>query len=408
MDETRGRPPGRKIHWHTYALNHRSAWRHPLVGYVVGFLLAVSGLLSGLTHWHNSMPAFIPSTLLNLYMICVAFTWGFGPAIFTLGAGLLVIDLLYVEPYAMFFRRGDFYGVVFFVFFALAGIIIAAMVQQREAARVQAQQMAEEAREAQHRLENFIGLVSHELKTPLAATQGTVQLAKRKLRRYETDPLGPEQQERNNQIIRSVQQALNNAYSQTTVQTRLVNDLLDASRIHGQKLRLIQKPCELNQIVRAAVENQRAIAVNRRIELEEDPDTRLIVCVDADRIGQVIANYLSNALKYSPADRPVSVRLRQDGERVKVLVSDEGPGLPPQEQERIWTRFYRVSGIHSQHNSGVPHVGLGVGLHLCKGIIEQHHGEVGVDSELGEGSTFWFTLPLQECVQPIFETAVPL
>ncbi|GCE21654.1 hypothetical protein KDK_54540 [Dictyobacter kobayashii] len=102
------------------------------------------------------------------------------------------------------------------------------------------------------------------------------------------------------------------------------------------------------------------------------------------------------------------VRLEQDGQNVKVSVRDEGPGLPEAEQQNIWTRFYRVSGIHSQHNSGVPHVGLGVGLHICKGIIQQHHGEVGVDSKPGEGSTFWFTLPLQECVQPIFETAVPL
>ncbi|GHO85819.1 sensor histidine kinase [Dictyobacter formicarum] len=286
--------------------------------------------------------------------------------------------------------------------------LVASAPESGTAARVHAQMMADEAREAQHKLEDFIGLVSHELKTPLAGTQGSVQLAKRKLYRYESDPSQPEQQERNNQIIRSVLQALANAHDQTTVQTRLVNDLLDASRIHGQKLRLLQKPCELNQIVRQAVENLRTIAPNRVIELDEDEDKRLIVCVDADRIGQVIANYLSNALKYSPADRPVFVRLEQDGEKVKLLVRDEGPGLPAAEQKHIWTRFYRVSGIHSQQNSGVPHVSLGVGLHICKGIIEQHHGEVGVDSSLGEGSTFWFTLPLHAFLQPTVETAFPL
>ncbi|GCE21653.1 hypothetical protein KDK_54530 [Dictyobacter kobayashii] len=128
-------------------------------------MLAILGLVTGLMHWHHDMPAFLPSTLLNLYIICVAFTWGFGPAIFTLCTGLLVIDFLYIEPYGLLFQHQNIYSSIYLLFFALAGVIIAAMVHQREAARLHAQTMVEEATEAQRKLEEFIGLVSHELKT---------------------------------------------------------------------------------------------------------------------------------------------------------------------------------------------------------------------------------------------------
>jgi signal transduction histidine kinase len=115
------------------------------------------------------------------------------------------------------------------------------------------------------------------------------------------------------------------------------------------------------------------------------------VVADADRIGQVITNYLTNALKYSAADRPVEVFLAIEGQMARASVHDEGPGLTPTEQQAIWERFYQVERMKVQSGSGV---GLGLGLHICQTIIEQHQGQVGVQSSPGEGSTFWFTLPL--------------
>ena len=113
--------------------------------------------------------------------------------------------------------------------------------------------------------------------------------------------------------------------------------------------------------------------------------------VDADRLGQVVTNYLTNALKYSPTYCPVTVGLDVDARQARVWVRDEGPGLPPEEQEAIWERFHRVKGIEVQSGSGI---GLGLGLYICRTIIERHQGQVGVESEPGQGSTFWFTVPL--------------
>ncbi len=112
---------------------------------------------------------------------------------------------------------------------------------------------------------------------------------------------------------------------------------------------------------------------------------------DALRLGQVVTNYLTNALKYSAADRPVDVGLTVDGAEARVWVRDEGPGLSAKEQRHPWDRFRRVRGIEVQSGSGV---GLGLGLHISWTIIELHQGQVGVESSPGAGSTFWFRLPL--------------
>ena len=104
-----------------------------------------------------------------------------------------------------------------------------------------------------------------------------------------------------------------------------------------------------------------------------------------------MTNYLTNALKYSPAEQPVVVGLDVADHLARVWVRDQGPGLPPEEQAQIWEPFHRVQGIKDQGGTGV---GLGLGLYICRTIIERHQGQVGVESAPGHGSTFWFTLPL--------------
>ncbi|MFL5664153.1 MAG: sensor histidine kinase, partial [Ktedonobacteraceae bacterium] len=271
---------------------------------------------------------------------------------------------------------------------ALAAMILDRARLQREHAEARASALA--LQEANRRMEEFLGIICHELKNPLTVMRGSLQLAERKVKQLvSSEALLPDELRR----FAPIQALLERARSQVGIQDRLVNDLLDASRIRTQALQLLMTPCNLVSIVQEAVDDQRQIVPARSIHMEMPEGKDVPVSADADRLVQVVTNYLTNALKYSTADRPVAVRLHVHGHTAHVSVRDEGPGLPASEHKRVWECFYCVPGIEVQSESGV---GLGVGLYVCRTIIERHGGQVGVDSKLGEGSTFWFTLPLTQ------------
>jgi signal transduction histidine kinase/PAS domain-containing protein len=265
---------------------------------------------------------------------------------------------------------------------------LGALVLERERllrARAEARVRELALRKANERMDTFLGVAGHELKTPLASMKLGLQLAERRIGRlaqWSTD-LAKEVAPGLELIARTQRQAER--------LERLVNDLLDVSRVQAGKLELHLEAADLAAVVRDAVEEQRQAAPARTIVLQLPDDLYVHLTADADRIGQVVTNYLTNALKYSPADHPIVVGVAADDRQARVWVRDEGPGLPAEEQERIWERFHRVEGIEVQSGSGV---GLGLGLHICRTIIERHQGQVGVESAPGRGSTFWFTLPL--------------
>jgi PAS domain S-box-containing protein len=259
--------------------------------------------------------------------------------------------------------------------------------QEREEAR--ANELA--LREANRRMDEFLGIVSHELRTPLTTIKGNVQLARLRLRTSLREV--PANMDALRTMLEEIQMMLERAERQTNVQNRMVSDLLDISRLQADKLELRPVPCDLATIVLEMVEDQRSTTLKRAIHLEMPEGIAVLVTADPERIGQVLNNYLTNALKYSQEGRPVLVQLKKEENLVRVLVRDEGPGLTPEEQDQIWERFYQVEGIKRQRGSSV---GLGLGLNICRAIIEEHQGEVGVESTKGEGSTFWFTLPLAD------------
>ena len=269
---------------------------------------------------------------------------------------------------------------------------LAALVIERERllyerAKAQANELA--LREANRRMDEFLGVVGHELRTPLTAINGNIQLAERQLKKSINDD-GTYADDLASKL-ELVQNLLGRAGRQVKLQNRLVGDLLDVSSIQANKIAQKLEPCDLASIVREAVQNQSQMTPTRIIRLQIPAEATVPVVADLDRIGQVITNYLSNALKYSPADQPVEVSLAVEGKMARVSVRDEGPGLSAEEQQSIWERFYQVERIKVQSGSAG---GLGLGLHICRTIIEQHQGQVGVQSTPGEGSTFWFTLPL--------------
>jgi len=269
----------------------------------------------------------------------------------------------------------------------LAALLLARAQLLREHAEVRANEIA--LRKANRHMEEFVSIICHELKTPLTVMRGSLQLAERKVKRLvETDALQPDELRR----FAPVQALLERTKGQISIQDRLVDDLLDISRVQAQTLKLLKEPCNLVNIVQEAVEDLHQAEPARTILMERPFERELPIHGDADRLVQVVTNYLTNALKYSPANRPVTISLSVEGQMARVAVHDEGPGLPPDEHERIWQCFYRAPGIEVQSGSGV---GLGVGLHLCRTIIEQHDGQVGVESSVGKGSTFWFVLPIE-------------
>ncbi|HUY76343.1 MAG TPA: ATP-binding protein [Ktedonobacterales bacterium] len=299
---------------------------------------------------------------------------------------------------------------------ALAGAVaqLAGLALERERllhARAAAEARAVALEETTRQMDDFLGIASHELRTPLTTLKANLQMAERRVgRRIEQ----AEQAALGATDATALQTLISRASAAVGRQERLVGDLLEASRLQAHKLDLHIEPLDLTTLARDCVEEQRLNHPQRAITLT-GIEKKVFIAGDADRVRQVLTNYLTNALKYSPEHRPIAVDItvgaassglapkdatsRRSGVRtVTVRVRDEGPGLPPEEQERIWARFHRAPGVRVLSGSGV---GLGLGLYIARELVERQGGSVGVASTPGVGSTFWFTFPLVAMPSPI-------
>ncbi len=275
---------------------------------------------------------------------------------------------------------------------ALAGAVaqLGGLVVERERLlheRATAQAAALALEEANRRMNEFLSIASHELRTPLTVIKTNLQLLARLRERSAVEPV--EDARRSSGAGREVL-LMERSERQVDRLVRLVEDMLDVSRVQQGKLEMRMESADLLGVVREEVEQQRHAHPTRDIHLML-PETPVPVVVDQGRIGQVVTNYLTNALKYSPGGQPVEVWVSVADDIARVCVKDQGPGLPPEEHERVWQMFHRAEGIEVLSGSGV---GLGLGLHIARTIVERHGGQVGIESAPGHGSTFWFTLPL--------------
>lgn len=244
-----------------------------------------------------------------------------------------------------------------------------------------------EQKDLEKQREVLLGVIGHELRTPLTAIKGNLQLAQRRFQRFRKEH--SPQLEQDSASLAKIDISLEQAHRQIRVQERLINDLLESTRIADSTLTITPQPGDLLPIIRDTVEDMHFIYPERVLLLELPVQEVVQVNIDADRVGQVLANYIMNAFKYSPEDKPVRVGMDIEEHEVRVWVRDEGPGIPPEVQQQIWERFYRASNI--KNRSKVRSFGLG--LHVSRALIAEHGGQVGVESRPGEGSTFWFTLP---------------
>jgi len=227
---------------------------------------------------------------------------------------------------------------------------------------------------------NFIAMASHELKTPITSIKGYVQLL---LNAFDKDkekekPLPP-------LLVRS---SLISVDKQITRLTRLISELLDLTKIETGTLDLKKEKFSLNQLAIETVED--ILYTNTKHEISLFHDFQSYVFADKDRIGQVMINFLTNAIKYSPNSNKINVWIHQTkNEQIAFSVKDYGIGIDKEEQEKIFERFYRAKGKEEQ-----TYPGFGIGLFIAKEFVEKHEGQVWVESEKDKGSVFTFTLPI--------------
>ncbi|OKS86738.1 PAS domain-containing sensor histidine kinase [Mucilaginibacter polytrichastri] len=222
------------------------------------------------------------------------------------------------------------------------------------------------------RRSKFIGIVSHELKTPLTALKAYVQMlntwAKKQKDNFSLGALS--------KVDRQVKKMLN-----------MINSLLNLSSAEAGKIHLNKQAFSVNDLIHQVIEETMFVTSSHNITIDECPDVNIIA--DRDKIEQVIVNLLSNAAKYSGKDEPIEVACTIENNAITISISDKGMGISQEDIEKLFLPNYRAETKEIEKIAG-----FGIGLYLCSEIITQHNGRIWVESALGQGSTFSFSLPL--------------
>ncbi|WP_170229698.1 ATP-binding protein [Polyangium fumosum] len=259
--------------------------------------------------------------------------------------------------------RGDLLGV---------GVVVVDLTDQKCAEEVRAK-LYQEAQEAIRVRDDFLSIASHELKTPLATLTLRLEQISRRLR--DGQPVDKEP------LVR--------ALAQIGRLTALTNDLLDVSRIAAGRLTIRAEQVALADLAREAVANAAVGLQKHTIEIVE-PFEDLVVVADRGRLAQVLGNLLDNAIKYSPAGGTIRVALSKRDREAVLSVTDPGIGIPREQQGMLFERYFRA------RNAPITsYGGLGLGLYICRDIVERHGGRIWTQSEVGQGSTFTIALPLE-------------
>lgn len=244
------------------------------------------------------------------------------------------------------------------------------------AAGLRVSELFEQAQAANKAKTEFLSRMSHELRTPMNAILGFAQL----LEISQKEPLTPSQRERVHQIVQGGKHLLS-----------LINEILDISRIEAGRLRISPEPVRLLDTLLEGCELSKSLADERDIQIEilDEPDDNLYILADKQRLKQVCLNLVSNAIKYNHRGGRVTITHEvQPMQRLRISVTDTGPGILPEKLEQIFKPFERLGA----EDSGIE--GTGLGLALSHHLMELMGGEIGVESKVGQGSTFWIELPL--------------
>jgi signal transduction histidine kinase/DNA-binding response OmpR family regulator len=250
-----------------------------------------------------------------------------------------------------------------------------ALFASQSAIAVRNSQLFENTKSLDRLKSEFVAVVSHEIRTPLTSVKGAIEL------------LTDERYFVNNE---QQMKLLSIAHANTERLLTLIGDILDFSKLDSGSLPMHFERLPLEPVVTQATHNLRTLVEEKNIRLEvamapELPELML----DPNRIAQVITNLLSNAIKFSPPEGRIEVRVENGDAHVRVSVKDHGEGIAPHNLPKLFQKFTQIDSTSTRRAGGT-----GLGLVICKGIVEQHGGRIGVESTLAEGSTFYFTLPV--------------
>lgn len=234
------------------------------------------------------------------------------------------------------------------------------------------QKETQQQKKAMEQKDEFISIASHELKTPVTSVKGYVQILKHNFMKQQ-----------NAEAVAMLEKA----DTQLNKLSNLINELLDVKKIENGQLQYHRDEFDLDELVREIIDETARLFPNHKIVF--DPCETCKIMGDRNKIGQVITNLLENAGKYSPIDTTIQISTIRKGGNIQLLVRDKGKGIPLNQQERIFERFFRVNGEKEKTYSG-----LGLGLYISAEIVKRHQGNIGVESEENNGSTFYFELPV--------------
>ena len=262
-----------------------------------------------------------------------------------------------------------------------------ARVRDLDEARSELQTSYEKLQELDKLKSQFLSIASHELKTPITAMSGFVQIAVRRIKRRlgagrptETDWKKEEE---------TLLEQLEVVQRQTSKLARLVDELLDVSRIESGRLELRVSDVDLPELVAEVMRRHQLMATKHELRLNYDPERKLGVRGDRDHLEQVLNNLIGNAMKYSPDGGAIDVTVTRAGEQeVEFMVTDHGIGIHPAELMRVFGLFYRSPDRLARDVGG-----MGLGLYITKEIVDRHNGRIWADSEVGKGTAFHVALP---------------
>lgn len=371
-------------------------WRQPPVGYIVTYPLVGLGLLIPFGLQRLGTQNYFLGASFVLTTVIIALIWGTGPAVLSILIGTLTLDVYFLPPFGLL--KFEWHETLPLIPFILAEIIVAVITSQRERARqqtlvaqgelatyahelVHVNQQLEQANQELEKVnqlkDHFLSMASHELKTPITVIRGQVQLGTRRLAKQPDLP----------SEFAPLQTVLERVDQQTHRLEALVDDLLDLSILSAGKMALRMTKCDVRDVCREVVAEQQTLS-GRTIELDV-PASPVVLQADCERLSQVVINLVTNAIKYSPKDTAIQVRVTQHTDSVMIQVHNAGPAIPQEQQANIFEPFYRTPAAQSSTKKG-----WGLGLAISKEIVERHGGHIRVKSSEENGTTFFVDLPV--------------